>query len=115
MSAVFSDIIPLALTTSVQDLGDVTPANKVRTWHVRFANVGAENAFADLNVITPSAVSVPRAKNYPVPYQQAGSAPDIEDGKLVLKAGHKLQAKASASSVVMASAYYVEADVADFA
>ena len=112
MSALIPDPVKLALTIALQDLTSATPAGKVRTWYVRFANVGADAAYGDL-VITNGTIVINRVKNYPVPYQQAGSAPDMEE-KLMLPAGWKIQAKASATGFVEASAFCVEADTADF-
>lgn len=102
----------LVCTTTLQDLTDVTPANKVRSLDVRFTNVGAASGYGDL-VLTNGTIIIDRAKNYPVPYQDAGSAPDMEQ-KIVLPAGWKLQAKASATNTVQASATGIEADVTDF-
>lgn len=112
MSAIVVAPVKLALTTTLQDLTDVTPVNKVRSWDVRFANVGAADGFGDL-VLTNGTIVITRAKNYPVPYMESGSAPDMEQ-KIVLPAGWKLQAKASATVTVEASATGVEADVSDF-
>lgn len=113
MSATVPNPVKLALTTALQDLTSATPAGKVRSWNVRFANVGAADAYGDL-VITNGVVVITRAKNYPVPYQSAGSAPDMEQ-KLVLPEGWKIQAKASAGVTIEASADCIEADTSDFA
>lgn len=112
MSATILVPVKLALTTTLQDLTVVTPANKVRSYDIRFANVGAADAYADL-VVTDGTTVITRAKNYPIPYQQAGSAPDMEQ-KIILPAGWKIQAKASATVSIEASAIGVEADAADF-
>lgn len=113
MSASFPDPTKVVLTITLQDIGVVTPANKVRTLDVRFANVGGEDAFGDL-VITNGTTVINRAKNYPVPYKQVGSAPDMES-KIIVPAGWKLQGKASAGLMVEASILnIVEVDIADF-
>lgn len=111
--ATVSAPVKLALTNSLQDLGDVTPVGKIRSWTVRFANVGSESGYGDL-VLTDGTTVITRAKNYPVPYQQAGSAPDMEE-RLTLAAGWKIQAKASASVTVEASGIYTEIDATDLA
>ena len=113
MSASVAVPVKLALTATLQDLGNATPAGKVRSWDIRFANVGAADASADL-VITDGTTVITRAKNYPVPYNQPGSAPDMEQ-KLTLPAGWKVQAKASGTLAIEASGTFVEADAADFA
>lgn len=112
MSAIVITPAKLALTTSLQDLTDATPSNKVRSLDVRFANIGTADGYADL-VLTNGTIVINRAKNYPIPYQEPGSAPDMEQ-KIVVPAGWKLQAKASANTTVEASATGVEADLADF-
>lgn len=112
MSASFPNLVRLALTTTLQDLGTATPSNKIRTAKVRYANVGAGDASADL-VVTDGTTVITRAKNYPIPYNQAGSAPDMEE-KLFLPVGWKIQGKASANNVVEASLEIIEADLADF-
>lgn len=113
MSATVLAPIKLALTGTPQDLTPLTPVGKVRSYDVRFANVGSANSFADV-ILTDGTVVITRAKEYPVPYRQAGSAPDVER-LLVVPAGWKLQAKAAASLQVEASVTGVEADAADFA
>jgi hypothetical protein len=114
MSATFLAPTKLALTLDLQDLTPVTPDNKVRTYDVRFINVGSANGTADL-VMTDGTNVVTCAQTYPVPFNQAGSAPDMEQG-IVVPAGWKLQAKASATLTVTARvANGVQADVADFA
>lgn len=114
MSAVFLEPTKTDLTTTLQDLTTPTPTGKVRTFNVRYANVGADAAYGDL-VLTDGTVIITRAKNYPVPYQKAGSAPDMEEG-IVVPAGWKLQGKASAGLVVQASiSNGIEADTTDFA
>lgn len=106
--------VTVALTTTLQDLTVSTPASKVRAYAVRFANVGAADAYGDL-VMTDGTTVINRAKNFPVLYQSSGSAPDMEE-RIVVPAGWKLRAKASANSTVEASVINgVEADVADFA
>lgn len=113
MSVNFLDPKDLAVTTALQDLTDVTPAGKVRTFDVRFANVGAADGYASL-VLTNGVLTIQRAKNYPVPFQQAGSAPDMEQ-KIIVPAGWKVQTMASANGVVEASAVnIIEADTTDF-
>lgn len=113
MAATILTPVKLALTTSLQDLTLVTPSGKVRRYDVRFANVGSADGYGDL-VLTDGATVINRAKNYPVPYQGVGSAPDMESGVLV-PAGWKLQAKANAVTTIEASATGVEADTTDFA
>lgn len=113
MPATFPEPVKQPLTLVLQDIGVVTPPGKVRKFDVRFANVGGEDAFGDL-VITNGTVVINRAKNYPVPYRQAGSAPDMEN--IILPAGWKVQGKASATGMIEASiANMVEADITDFA
>lgn len=112
MSATFPDLAKLPLTTTLQDLTTATPAGKVRKWKVRFANVGAADAYGDL-VATNGTIVIDRAKNYPVPYQHPGSAPDLET--ITLPPGWKLQAKASANGFIQASAEPIEVDLSDFA
>lgn len=103
----------LALTTSLADLTANVGVGKVRRYDVRFANVGAADAYADL-VLTDGTTVIYRAKEYPVPYRQPGSAPDMEQG-IVVPAGWKLRAKASAGTTVEASVTGIEADTTDFA
>lgn len=106
--------VKLALTTALQDIGVATPTGHVRTYDLRFANVGAADATGDV-VLTDGTTVITRAKNFPVPFNQPGSAPDMEQ-KLVVPAGWKLQAKASATSSVEASLVNcIDADIADFA
>lgn len=113
MSLSFLDPKTLPVTTGLQDLIDVTPPGKIRIVKVRFANVGAADAYGNL-VITNGVTSIQRAKNYPVPYQQSGSAPDMEE-PIELPPGWKIQAMASANGVVEASATNLkEADLSDF-
>jgi len=112
MSASVLTPVNLALTTSLADLTSAVSTGKVRRYDVRFANVGAADAYADL-VLTDGLTTINRAKNYPVPYQQPGSAPDMEQ-VIVVPAGWKLRAKASASSAVEASVTGIEADATDF-
>lgn len=112
MSATILTPAHLALTTSLADLMSAPATGKVRRVDVRFANVGTADTFADL-VLTDGSTTIYRAKNYPVPYENAGSAPDVEQG-LVVPAGWKLQAKALAGTTVEASYTGIEADAADF-
>lgn len=113
MSANILTPVDLLLTTTLTDITAATPAGKVRTYDVRYANVGVADAYADL-VLTDGVTVINRAKNYPVPYQAVGSAPDIEQG-VVIPAGWKLRGKASANAAVEASVTGVEADATDFA
>lgn len=113
MAATILTPVNLACTTSLADLTAAPASGKVRRYDVRAANVGSADAYVDL-VLTDGTTTINRAKNYPVTYQAAGSAPDLESGVLV-PAGWKLRAKASASSAVEVSAFGVEADAADFA
>lgn len=113
MSATFLVPVHLALTTVLQDIFTVTPAGKVRTMDLRYANVGAADAYADV-VATDGVTVITRAKNFPVTFQSVGGAPDMEQ-KIVLPAGWKLQGKASANGAVEASLVnIVETDVTDF-
>lgn len=113
MSATIGAPLKLALTTALQDLTPATPAGKVRSYDVRFANVGGADGYGDL-VLTDGTTTINRAKNYPVPYQKPGSSPDMENG-LKVPAGWKLQAKASASTTIEASTTFIETDASDFA
>jgi len=113
MPATIPNPVKLALTTALQDLTAAVGAAKVRSYDVRVANIGAADAYVDL-VMTDGVTIIYRAKNYPVPYQQAGSAVDLEL-KLLVPTGWKLQAKASANATLEASAVSVEADTANFA
>lgn len=99
----------LALTTTLTDIPN-TPVtgSKVRRYDVRATNVGAADAYVNL-VLTDGTTVINRAKNFPVPYQTSGSAPDLENG-LVVPTGWKLRASASASSVVEISVTQIEDD-----
>lgn len=113
MPATFPNPVVLAVTTVLSDLGVVTPAGKVRKVDVRFSNIGSADAYGDL-VVTNGSITLQRAKNYPVPFQAAGSAPDMEL-QLILPAGFKLQARASANSTIEAGiTNIVETDLSDF-
>jgi hypothetical protein len=113
MAATVLTPVKLALTTTLADLTTAVAVGKVRSYDVRFANVGATDATADL-VLTDGTTSINRAKSYPLPYQMPGAAPDMEQ-RLVVPAGWKLAAKASANNAVEASVTGVEADATDFA
>lgn len=95
-------------TTGLADAIAAVAASKVRRYDVRAANIGAADATVDL-VLTNGAIVNYRAKNYPVPYNNAASAPDLENG-LIIPTGWKLQAKASAGSTVELSITGVEDD-----
>lgn len=119
MPASFLPTTQRAVTTTLTDIGPQgaatvhTPVSKVRTAWVRFANVGAVDATADLYIVDTQVAANAndgyRAKNFPVPYNNANSAPDFEQ-KLVLTYGQKLQHRASANSVVAISVEWVEDD-----
>lgn len=110
MAATFLPPVALTATTSLQDLGPAVPSGKVRRLDIRAANVGAADAFCDVYLLDPLTTnSGYRAKNYPVPYQAAGSAPDMEQG-LVLPAGWKVQVRASAAAAVSFTMAIVEDD-----
>lgn len=113
MAATVLNPVKLALTTGLQDLTTAVGAAKVRSYDIRVANIGAADAYVDL-VLTDGVTVITRVKNYPVPYQQGGSAVDLEE-KLVVPTGWKLQAKASANATLEASAVAVEADTSNFA
>jgi hypothetical protein len=112
MSATILTPVTLVLTTVLTDITSATPAGKVRRYDVRYANVGVADAYGDL-VLTDGVTVINRAKSYPVPYQAAGSAPDIEQG-IVVPAGWKLRGKSSLATTLEASVIGVEADATDF-
>lgn len=113
MSAVFLAPTKTDLTVTLQDLTIATPANKVRKYDVRYANIGAADGYGDL-VLTDGTTVIHRAKNYPVYYQKTTSAPDMEV-QITVPAGWKLQGKASAGLTIQASVVNgVEVDAADF-
>ncbi len=96
-------------TTALVDLGNAAtpatvPASKERVVDVRAANIGAADAFVDLYLVdtVTGANSGWRVRNYPVPYQVAGAAPDLEQ-RLLIPAGFKLQIQASAPGAVAVS------------
>lgn len=101
--------VNLVASTALADLGNAAtpaavPVGKERVVDVRASCEGAADAYVDLylvDVATP-ANSVRRVRNYPVPYQSAGSAPDLERG-LLIPAGFKLQVQASANAAVAIS------------
>lgn len=103
-------------TTALVDLGNAAtpatvPANKERTVTIRAANIGAADAYVDLYLVdtVTGANSHYRVKNYPVPYQTPGSAPDLES-RLLIPAGFKVQIQASAAAVVAVSLTGFERD-----
>lgn len=108
-----------ACTTDLTDIGPQgaatvhTPAGKVRTAWVRFAAVGNAAANADLKIVDTGVAAGAndgyRLRNYPVPYNEAGSAPDGEQ-RLVLTALQKLQHRASDNGKVGISIEWVEDD-----
>lgn len=113
MSISFLDAIDLPATTVLQDLTPYVAAGKIRKCNVRFANVGAANGYGHL-FMTNGTVTITRAKNYPVPFQDPGSAPDMEQA-IEVPPGWKLQVQASANGVVEASVTNLkEIDIADF-
>lgn len=118
MASVFLPTTQRTLGLALADLGPqgaaaATPAGKVRTAWVRFANVAAVDAAADLYVVDTGVAANAndgyRVKNYPVPYNAPGSAPDMER-RLILTAGQKLQGKAGNANSVAVSIEWVEDD-----
>lgn len=103
-------------TTGLVDLGNaatpaIVPAGKERTVSIRACNDGSALAYVDLYLVdtVTLANSIRRLRNFPIPYQEAGSAPDLEDG-LVIPAGMKLQVQASANNAVAISMTGYERD-----
>lgn len=119
MAAAFLPTTNRVATTALADIGPqgspvATPADKVRTAWVRFANVGSVDATGDLYIVdtlvAANANDGYRAKNYPVPYNNANSAPDFER-KLILTVGQKLQIRSSVATTLAVSVEWVEADL----
>lgn len=104
---------PVKLTGGVAlaDIGGVVPVNKVRSIDLRATNVVTANAYADVFLIDTnnSANNHYRCRNYPVPYLQTGSAPDLEYG-LLLTAGWKMQVRSSVANAIDFSYTAVEDD-----
>lgn len=98
-------------TTSLVDIGDVVPTGKVRSIDLRCANIGSAVAYADVYLVNTvdGAQSHYRCKNYPIPFQELTSAPDLESG-YVLTAGWKVQVRASAGSALAFSLTQIEDD-----
>lgn len=112
MAATILTPVTLACTNAFQDVTAAPASGKVRTYSIRACNVTAADATVDL-LLTNGTTSINRAKSYPVPFQAAGSAPDLEL-QVVIPSGWKFQAKSTASSLVEVSATGVEADATDF-
>lgn len=112
MSATILTPVHLVCTTSLSDLTAAPAAGKVRRYDVRAANTGSASASVDL-VLTDGSTTIYRCKTYPVGFNDLTAAPDLELA-LVVPAGWKLQAKASAGTTIEVSANGVEADATDF-
>lgn len=97
-----------AVGTTLADSIAAVGANLVRRYDVRAVNVGSSDATVDL-VLTDGATVSYRARNYPVPFNSVNSAPDLENG-LIVPAGWKLQARASAANTVELSITGVQDD-----
>jgi hypothetical protein len=110
MSALILPPIQLTGTAALATIGAV-PAGKVWRVDLRACNIAAADAYADvyINDTGTPANSGYRCKNYPVPYLQAGSAPDLEYG-LILTAGQQLQIRASAINAIAFSLSPVQTD-----
>lgn len=106
-----SPLKTVTVSTSLVDIGDVVASGKVRSIDLRCTNIGAADGYADVYMVDTnnSANNHYRAKNYPVPFQQLSSAPDLENG-LLLTAGWKVQVRASAASTLAFSLTTVEDD-----
>lgn len=97
-------------TTAFQPIGTVVPAGKVRSYTLRAANIGSADAYAHVR-ITKGATVGRRAINFPVKYQSAESAPDLESqGVLILPAGWQFEVMASAASAIEFTLSGVEDD-----
>lgn len=113
MSATILTPVTAVCTTSFADITVAPATGKVRKLDIRAANVGAADATVSLT-ITDGTTTINRLATYPVPFNSSGSAPDLELG-LMLPAGWKARAKASAGSTIEVSVTGIEADVTDFA
>ncbi len=111
-----------AVTTGLTDIAPqgldaATPEGQVRVAYVRFANVGDADHYADLKIVDTSVIDGSndgyRAKNFPVGFNESGSAPDFER-KLVLTAGQKLQHKGSGNNQLVVSIVWLQADAGVF-
>lgn len=85
-------------TTSWQQIGQAVPANMVGAFSLRAANIGSALAYANVRINNGSAQGR-RAINFPVPYQDPGSAPDMEED-FRLPAGWWIEVMASAASAI---------------
>lgn len=112
MASKILDPVSIVLTASYVPLTVAPAVGKVRRYDIRFANVGIADGLGSLQ-LTNGTVVINRAITYPVPFQAAGSAPDMEIG-ILLPAGWFFQARATAVGVIEASAYGVESDATDF-
>lgn len=109
MPSVILEPTRLQCTGALLDIPNtLVDADKVRCVDVRAANYGAADSTVDL-VLTDGATVIYRARGYPVPFQNVGSAPDLEQ-RLTIPAGWKLQARAGATGVVEVSVTGVEDD-----
>lgn len=113
MGAIARTTTQQVATMALADFGPaeqmVVPAGYRRSVDVRFLNIGSADAYGDLYVVDTGngSNSGYRLRNFPVPYQQAGSAPDFER-RFVLTAGQKLQIRGSNTNVVGVSAVFVD-------
>lgn len=113
MAATFLPMVNQMGTGALAAIGSAVPAGKVHRCDLRAANVSPTSADSDCDVYvndtgTP-ANSGYRAKTYPVPYKQPGSAPDLEFG-LILTAGQQLKVRAADTTSVAFSLQRVEDD-----
>lgn len=109
-------IIPPIQKTGTTGLVTIytVPAGKKARIDLRACNIHASNdGYADVYLVDPNTAANAndgyRCRNFPVPFQQAGSAPDLEYG-LPMVAGMALQVRASAAATVAFSLSGVEDD-----
>lgn len=102
------DPVILLGTTAWQKIGQEAAAGKVRAFTLRAANVAAADAYAHVRVAN-GVTSGRRAINFPVPYEAAGSAPDMEQS-FAVPAGWYLEVMASANNAVEFTLSTVEDD-----
>lgn len=109
MPATFGIATQVATTSMVAIAATAVTGSKVRRLDIRAANV---HGSADANIsweLYNGSTSITRGKNFPVPFNTAGSAPDLETG-LVVPTGWSVRIQASAASAVEVSVAWVEDD-----
>jgi hypothetical protein len=110
MSALIKPI-QLTGTTGLVTIYQV-PLNKKARIDLRACNIhGSQDGYADVYIDDPDvpANSGYRARNFYIPFQQVGSAPDLEYG-LVLTENLKVQIRASGANTIAFSLTGVEDD-----